>query len=108
MGNVREDINGNMTMAVDTTYSGGVVLDPTVIEKIETEIAAGLSSNLEWVRNNTAQNMKDIEDRGATGQAWNVQWAALMDAAGFTPPEKDQQILDQLKKLKEGQIEVNF
>lgn len=108
MGNVREDINGNMTMAVDTTYSGGVVLDPAAIEKIETEIAAGLSSNLEWVRNNTAKNMQDIADRGATGQDWRTQWAALMDAAGYTPPEKDQQILDQLKKLKEGQIEVNF
>jgi hypothetical protein len=108
MGNVREDINGNMTMAVDTTYSGGVVLDPTAIEKIETEIAAGLSSNLEWVRNNTARNMDEIAKRGATGQAWNVQWAALMEAAGFTPPEEEQQILDQLKKLKEGQIDVNF
>ena len=108
MGNVRDDINGNMTMAVDTAYSGGVVLDPTVIEEIKTEIVAGLSSNLEWVRNNTARNMDEIAKRGATGQAWNVQWAALMEAAGFTPPEEEQQILDQLKKLKEGQIDVNF
>ncbi|MDD5022157.1 MAG: hypothetical protein PHR82_08550 [Endomicrobiaceae bacterium] len=108
MGNVREDINGNMTMAVDITYSGGVAIDPEEIKQIETQIIAGLSSDVEWIKNNTAKNMKDIEERGATGQDWKIQWAAIMDAAGYTPPEKEQQILEQLKKMKEGQLQATF
>jgi hypothetical protein len=31
---------------------------------------------------------------------------ALRNRRDFTPPEEEQQILDQLKKLKEGQIDV--
>lgn len=112
MGDVRADVNGNMTMAVNTSYTtefgDGMVVGDAEIEAVKTEISAGLSSNLEWVKNNTAQNQQLFVDKGATGAGLRAQWNTLVEAAGYTTPEKDQEILEQLKKMKEGQIQAQF
>lgn len=112
MGDVRADINGNMTMAVNLSYTtefgNGMVVGDAEIDSVKAEIAAGLSSNLEWVKNNTAQNQQLFAEQGVSGAGWQAQWNTLVEAAGYTSPEKDQQILEQLKKMKEGQLQAQF
>ncbi len=112
MGDVRADVNGNVTMAVNTKYAtefgDGMVVGDAEIDSVKAEIAAGLSSNLEWVKNNTAQNQQLFAQQGVSGAGWQVQWNTLVEAAGYTNPEKDQQIIEQLKKMKEGQIQATF
>lgn len=112
MGDVRSDVNGNITMAVNTSYTtefgDGMVVGDAEIEAVKAEIAAGLSSNLEWVKNNTAQNQQLFAQEGVAGAGWQTQWNTLVEAAGYTTPEKDQEILEQLKKMKEGQLQAQF
>lgn len=112
MGDVRADINGNVTMAVNTKYAtefgDGMVVGDAEIDSVKAEIAAGLSSNLEWVKNNTAQNQQLFTQQGVAGAGWQAQWNTLVETAGYTTPEKDQQIIEQLKKMKEGRVEAAF